>query len=619
MSSEQIQELQKQIQALQAQLNKVIPQVPEPIPEPVKVPKKKVDLGLLFASSDEPFSFHNLRDLINNKEFKKAKTYLRKYYAILYEGKKPFIHWNPYKKELIEQDDKELRNHLSKAFDFTEYVKGKQCTLFSAYHFIKDDMIERFMYTVDYNNKKVFRKDNLLFINKFGGYLHQERKPYKSFSKEVKQYIDVMWNHIFETWCSSNEDQFFYVKHWLCGMISGEKMTSILYLRSVEEGIGKTIPCEFIFKKVLGTHLCYVVDNPQILTDGFNSPLCGMMFVLGEELPSNTESAWRNLTNWLKSWATNSSKEFKGKYMNNFNAPNVSSFIFLTNCDALVISQGDRRFVMIDTSDKYLGNTQYFENLALCLDGPDSDLIGEAFYWNCIETNEKYFKDNGRKFNAQKDRPVTKTKQGVIIDHLHTLYVFLKKHFIAKQKGISKQKVTVFKELYLSELKYDAIRTKQGEIPIYKNHDLSVNERKISELLKRIGIKTFAGSGNYTTIPEVSYEDLYKIFNDKHWIDEFDNIAEWTETKPTPIRYFSNKIQSKNEHYITKLEELERCKNEYKQAPIIKLIDKSIEYVVDDEDSDDDVINESIRVLSNMKPKILYTEPDFDNIEFLED
>jgi hypothetical protein len=74
-------------------------------------------------------------------------------------------------------------------------------------------------------------------------------------------------------------------------MCTGHKMTSALYLRS-PEGTGKTIPCDFFRKCVLGEKICYTLSNPKILCGGFNAPLCGKFLVVCEELPSNSEAQW---------------------------------------------------------------------------------------------------------------------------------------------------------------------------------------------------------------------------------------------------------------------------------------------------------------------------------------
>ena len=321
-------------------------------------------------------------------------------------------------------------------------------------------------------------------------------------------------------------------------------------------------------EKVIGQKISYTLGNPSMLTGGFNLPLCGKLLVVCEEMPSNTERQWRNLVNWMKPWITNGTTEFVGKYSNSFNGKNVSSFIILTNNDAFVISPRDRRYVMMDVSQKYLNNYKYFDELALCYEGPDSDLIGEAFYWNCIEEYEKYIKqNNGKPFNPQKNRPMTKTKQGTIIDHLHTLYVYLKREYLAKKFGIHKQLLSQFRGKYLEKLRFDADKKEIGNIPKYSNHNLDVLPRKISELLKDIGIMTYAGTGNKTTIPEISYEKLYEIFKKRSWIDEFDDFDECNEDQSESIK----KLNSEEIIEIDDIEFLDEFIEKEEKFPLYKI------------------------------------------------
>ncbi len=57
-----------------------------------------------------------------------------------------------------------------------------------------------------------------------------------------------MWNHIEEVWCSDNEKQITYTKTWIQALVSRQKMTPALYLKSAEKETGKALPHNFIRK-----------------------------------------------------------------------------------------------------------------------------------------------------------------------------------------------------------------------------------------------------------------------------------------------------------------------------------------------------------------------------------
>jgi len=546
MDQEQINKILEENKTMKASLEALLGEskqnkANEEVKENKVAKKTRREKKLLLGSALEEFSGQKLLELMTPATQIEAAKYVRTYFGTLHGGKKfPYVFWDAYDKEFVPLDRAGLGQYLTKTHQIVSIEGTKVIILFSAFNYITEELMTRYRFDCDPKQPKAFVKNGQFFLNQFCTMLHTEKKEYKSYPEHIKKYIDMMWNHIFDVWCSSKEEQFRYTKNWLCAMISGEKMTSCLYLRSYSEGIGKTIVTEFIKKNVLGEKATYTVDNPKILCGGFNYPLCGKLLACVEELPTNTTGEWSNLTRWFLSWVTNHTKEFERKMHDSFNSRNLTSLIALTNTDALKINSGDRRQMMLDTSNKYLGNDQYFDLLAQCLEGPYSHQIGEAFYWYCIEYNDEYIKTNGKNFNAQKQRPSTDVKRGTIIDHLHTLFIYLKKENLTKKKGIKKQLVTHFLKDYLKALSQDSRQLKNGFLPKYKNHDLNVTPRKISELLTDLGVITYNGTGNYKTIPETSYEDLYQMFMKKEWIDEYDDFQEENDDEEDKLEFNSD-------------------------------------------------------------------------------
>jgi hypothetical protein len=432
-----------------------------------------------------------------------------------------------------------------------------------------------------------------------------------------------MWNHINDVWCSNKESQINYVKKWIIAMVSGQKMTTALYLRSIEEGTGKTIVMDFLQKKVLGKDITYTLDNPSSW-EGFNSHLYVKLLVVCEEMPSNSKGQWMKLVETFKTWITNDTKNFEGKYSPAFNGENVSSFVILTNNEAFKLGVSDRRFVMLDVSKKYLGNADYFDSLAECIEGPDSEEIGEAFYWYCIEEYEKYLKENnGKKFNpsSAKERPITKTKQTTIIEHLHTFYVFLKRYYLANEKGLPRIQMKVLRKIYIEELHKDAKRLKEGKANYYSNHDVDVSSRKLNELLKDIDIKASKSTGNQLYVPELSYKKLMNKFIERNWIDEFDGIKDYeldevSQKKTNKFHEILNFMETYNKPNLKKyIDDYFNIINPVKSEPpevINKIVDDliqtqqddEIEFIEDDEDDEEieEKSEEKLREKSEEKP-----------------
>jgi len=531
---EQIELLKKQIELQDTQI-KLLQSHPTQSAAPLEINQQN-DVRILFTSSKQPFSLRKVLEIskkipkkylvpYTDPKLDELKKYLETYFACLYSIKKEicFLHWDPYKKVILNYDNK-LGNQLPKSLDVYGIGKEGQYLAFSPSKYVKEYLFDRYRPTVSLHKPLVFIKKDQYYYNNFSGFLHNERKQYCNYPDDIKQGVEFIWNHINEVWCSTKKDQFEYVVKWICAMVSGQKMTTCLYLNSLQ-GSGKTAPCDFLRNWVIGKNITITINNPKIIVGGFNISLCGMLLTIFEELPSNSKGQWKGLVDWLKPYITNSTMNYEGKYEKDFNAKNLNSYILLTNKKALKISPDDRRFVMLDVSNKYIGNYKYIDKLVEYMDnGPNCDIIGEAFYWYCIEFYENYVKENnGKHFNPQKDRPNTILKQETIIEHLHTLYVYLKREFILKRKGIPRQLLSEFTNKYKQSLLDDLKKKKDNNFCHYKNHNTDVDSRKIAPLLRNINIQIERGTGNQVFISYTPYEDLLKIFVEKKWIDDYDD------------------------------------------------------------------------------------------------
>ena len=283
-------------------------------------------------------------------------------------------------------------------------------------------------------------------------------------------------------------------------------------------------------KRVIGRDACVTINNPSVFTDkNGNGILCGKLLVVCEELPSNTEKEWKNLDNFMKPYITNKYITYCNKYEKALIVKNMNTLIILTNREAFKIGVDDRRFGLVDVDDKRIGDEKYFEKLWELVDGEDSKKVGEAFYWYCIEKHNKYLvKNNNKLFNASNalQKLITKTKQATIIDHLPTLYSYLKNEYIYKQKDIKKQLLKDFVKKYTDTLAKDLRRVKNNERSKYRSHNVDISTREVSKQLRMIDIKLFNSTDNKVYIPGISYIDLKNYYTKKHWLDEYDNQSD---------------------------------------------------------------------------------------------
>ena len=70
-----------------------------------------------------------------------------------------------------------------------------------------------------------------------------------------------MFKYVRDIWCSENWKLTEYIIKWFAGMSVGQKMYSILYLKSGQRW-GKGIITDFIQRYVLGIQLVYKTSDP---------------------------------------------------------------------------------------------------------------------------------------------------------------------------------------------------------------------------------------------------------------------------------------------------------------------------------------------------------------------
>lgn len=123
-------------------------------------------------------------------------------------------------------------------------------------------------------------------------------------------------------------------------------MTTALYLRGAQ-GIGKSLPCDFLMQNVIGMNNSYLTQDPSCLI-GFNWQLYRKRLLILEELPCATTGSWKSISTALKQYITGGYIEIKRKYKDGFQYRNPLCLILLTNHDAIMLEATDRRYICLD-------------------------------------------------------------------------------------------------------------------------------------------------------------------------------------------------------------------------------------------------------------------------------
>lgn len=568
MSDNQIKELQQQIKQAQMSLMKLIAE------KESKEKKEKDDKEIIFASATEDYSIQKMTELAESSEsIEEATKYISMYFAPL-EKTAEYLKWVPSSNEMIRIKNKEIGHHVGE-YEKWAVAKRNRVLEFGAKQWLLKEYYVRFDLVTEINKPRVFidSKTNKQTINLFDGFMHSTKRKYKDFPKSVRNKVTRIWDHIKNAWCSENEIQYEYVKRWICAMVNGKKMTTCIYLKG-PEGLGKSIITDFLVENVIGERNCWVTQDAKcFLPGGFTGSLGGKLLLVLEELPCSSEGQWKTLSNALKLWITGFMVQLEAKQCNAIQQKNIASLFLLSNNNAIIISPLDRRYFIPDVSIKYLGNFQYFIELRKVMNEPE---VGEAFYWFCKE-----FDNQNDDFDAQRDRPNTKARTDIILESLHTIYIYIKRRFLLYGRGIEKMKLTNFRDNYLSDLIFDQKEIKAGSVPLYRKHDLNVSPREINKKLNEIGIETKKGAGNYIYV-NITFEDLKKIYEKKGWLDDFDIIRETNEEDSNSS--IDECILNNNPK-----------KNEEKNDEIKFLPDEefNISFLSDDEEYESDVIVES--------------------------
>ncbi len=225
------------------------------------------------------------------------------------------------------------------------------------------------IYTVDDIKKKYF--------NMFRGF---KAKVLNKRMDEIlaHQGLQKVVRHIREVWCgedenNNNDSSSRWVLSWFKTMFfdPGVKTEKSLVLNG-DQGIGKGILAHWLINHVFGKyHSTYIGDFDKI-TQRFNSIGEGKVFVFVDELQCS-EGKKAAFTKF-KGLVTEQRKTVERKGIDCINVPDFANYLLVSNfSDSVFVEKTDRRFVITDTSTKFVGNKEYFDALAAVLNQETAD------------------------------------------------------------------------------------------------------------------------------------------------------------------------------------------------------------------------------------------------------
>lgn len=338
---------------------------------------------------------------------------------------------------------------------------------------------------IDPNKPQVSYDPPVLNLGKT--FKHQKKK-YSTYPESIKRNVQFYLDFLKVVFCDNSEALLNYLLRWLAVAASGKKNETIIYIKTVLEGVGKSKLIKFLLHHVFGPDLCIESDE-QPLTTNFNGILMGKLLVVFDELEVFHKD-WGMANSRLRRWATSDIGIYTNKGENQIHAQNKNNYIVISNVDVLKMG---RRVVNLVINTKYWQNHDYFQKLTdMCL----NDEVGEAFF-NYLLTIDV------SKFHSERDMPVSSQKLNALADAIPNEFKFIKEEYVLKTKDLKSSVKDLFEEFQTFCL--------SNNIKAYGRNEF-INK------LREVGI-IFHKSDGYN-IYKLSMNDLRKIANKYHWIHE---------------------------------------------------------------------------------------------------
>ena len=400
--------------------------------------------------------------------------------------------------------DGSFRVHMKNSrdtFEFKEYDFISFRSVWGSY--LQESVLSWFMnenplryYEVCRTDKgRIFFEDDLYCINKFKG------QQYKyigtdNFNDAIIDKANIFLEFMKDIICNGNENQYVYLCKWIGNICHGNKNDVALYLKTSEQGIGKSTFTDMLRYWIFGMNNSHVSDSEPLRTPN-NRILMGNLLIIFEELPVFSKGEWQGVSSRLKDMITNKTATYSEKYIKPMKANNINNYIINSNENAIKDDDG-RRYMILDISISRKGDHKYFSNI---YDECFNKDTGHALF--C-----KFYESVGDDFNAQREMPMTNNKLDAICDRLNDVYQYIKEAFILSKTPL---KISL-KSLYDNYILYCG---QKGSTPITKP--------KFNKKLKDIGI--ICKKTNGTIKFNMEYDDLKKIADNNQWIHELDEFA----------------------------------------------------------------------------------------------
>ena len=210
------------------------------------------------------------------------------------------------------------------------------------------------------------------YSNGLGYYPDENKLPKKVFNtfqgygcKPEAGDISLILQHINEVICAGDTKAADYFISWLAHIFQkpAQKPTVAVLLKSAE-GTGKGTLYKLL-KKMLGTN-AHQVNGSYQLTGRFNGIVAGRLLIFGDEVDMTDKGVFDRAKGIISEDTI--SLELKG--IDPEPIPNLARFIFAGNHGQILrAGTRERRFLVLEPSDKMIDDQQYWQSLNAQIDG----------------------------------------------------------------------------------------------------------------------------------------------------------------------------------------------------------------------------------------------------------
>lgn len=553
------------------------------------------------------FSNSHLKTLMIAEKITESKEYLSKFFysslgqIFFYDGHKFILKKIPDAKLLISND---CKIEIKQANEQTQ--KFEKIT-YRAVDFLSESMFmdKNYQPDIDYKiSDLIFTKNNRIrgidykenFIN-MAKEMRFSKLDLKEFNEklkldenkriELKEKLKMVYTHIFEVLCSSDEICYEYVLNWLSCTFNGRKLMTLLYLQSTER-TGKGIIINDLIKKLFGE--CMHKTNSVEEITKYNKQFEGCKLLNFDEVPMATE--FKTTNDAIKYLTTEPTFPCRDMYSSAYTQKNTFNIIMTSNNNCLLFTQNSyERNVCLEISECKKGEQfiEYFVKLGKIIDDDDVKMLFQQ------DMNDRYATLGD--WNENK-KPMTATKKVKIIEGLPKFYKYMKDQFIMKKI-----------DLNLDTKKFFA------EYALITKDNTSTNQ--LGKYLRTLGIEGKRQSDNNGYKYIKTWRDMLKIYREKLWIDELVDLIDDSKDvedceEVIEINIIKN-LEDENKMLKMQLEEYKKLHVDYK--PIIQHIVKETPIIIEDIqviDDDNIIIIDDIdnTILTIVKPDEIEVEKE---------